>query len=313
MTDAFVDCHCFDHCSTQPVDMPAKRKASTSQTLEEPDATRRRTRSHAANLSPPSRKSQLQDPNVSQPPTSSVRRPSAKSVPLPSPTRKERGKLLTRSQAKGPLGSESPHADFPSDQEENSMSGDELLLSPNRQKKKRQETASSKPSQLPRVYVEIISPAPHPSKRLPAKINAGPSSPTPTRPKVLRRILPSPSRSPKKATANRMSPSKLLGQPAPRGTQSSITQISSEYGYSPWCLHAQKRSVFHALHEPKTAVFDREDENGAPSANAVALEQLKALFAGTLERGEGNSCLLIGPRGSGKSRVSIYASGTDTS
>jgi len=299
---------CHHQSTTTAVDMPAKRKASTSQKLDEPDATRRRTRSHTANPSP-SRKSQPQDPNASQPPTSSVRRPSARSVPLPSPTRKERGKLLTRSQARAPLGSESPHADCPSDQEEDAMSADELLLSP---KKKRQETVSSKPSHLPRVYVEIISPAPHPSKRLPAKTNADPSSPTPTRPKVLKRIPPSPSRSPKKTTANRMSPSKLLGQSAPRGTQSSITQNSSGYGHSPWCLHAQKRSIFHALHDPKTAVFDREDENGAPSANAVALEQLKALFAGTLERGEGNSCLLIGPRGSGKSRVSIYASGTDT-
>ncbi|KAI9467210.1 origin recognition complex subunit 4 C-terminus-domain-containing protein [Lactarius psammicola] len=98
-----------------------------------------------------------------------------------------------------------------------------------------------------------------------------------------------------------MGPSKLLGQSAPRGTRSSIIQNSLGYGYPPWCLYAQKRSIFHALHDPKTAVFDQDDENGAPSANAVALEQLKALFIGTSERGEGNSCLLIGPRGSGKS------------
>ena len=109
-----------------------------------------------------------------------------------------------------------------------------------------------------------------------------------------------------------MGPSKPLTQPAPRGAQSNTVQNSSGNGYSPWCLHAQKRSIFQALHDPKTAVFDGEDENGAPSANAVVLDQLKALFTGTLERGEGNSCLLIGPRGSGKSRVSIYASGTDT-
>ena len=181
--------------------MPAKRKATTSQTLDEPDATRRRTRSHTANLSSPSRETQLQDPNASQPPTSSVRRPSTRSVPLPSPTRKERGKLLTRSQAKAPLGR---RADSPSDQED-ADSEDELLLSPTMKKKKRQET---KPSQLPRVYVEIISPAPHPSKRLLAKTNADPSSPTPTRPKALQTIPPSPSRSPiplKKTTANRMS------------------------------------------------------------------------------------------------------------
>ncbi|KAH9061021.1 origin recognition complex subunit 4 C-terminus-domain-containing protein [Lactarius vividus] len=289
--------------------MPAKRKVSTSQTLDEPDATRRRTRSNAANLSSPSRESQLKDPNASQPPTSSVRRRApnrvAKSVPSPSPTGKERDKHLTRSQAKAPhvVHSETPHADVPSDQED-VKSDDELLLSPNR-KTKRQEMAL-KPSQLPRIYVEIISPAPHPSKRLLAKTKGDPSSPTPTRPKLTQRAPTSSSRSPtslKKTTANRTGPSRLLGQTVPRGTQSSIIQNSPGYAYSPWCLHAQKRSIFHALNDPKTAVFDREDENGAPSANAVVLEQLKALFAGTLERGEGNSCLLVGPRGSGKSRL----------
>ena len=299
--------------------MPAKRKASASQTLDEPDATRRRTRSNATDLSSPSRKSQPQHLSGSQP---RVRRPapnhSARSARSPSPTRKARDKRLTRSQANTPLDvpSESPHADIPSDHED-PASEDELLLSPNRKvaKKKRQETVLSKPSQLPRVYVEIKSPAPHPSKRLQAKINADPSSPTPTRSRLIQIMPPSPSRSPislKKTTTNRMSPSKPLTQPAPRGAQSSITQNSSGNGYSPWCLHAQKRSIFQALHDPKTVVFDGEDENGAPSANAVVLDQLKALFTGTLERGEGNGCLLIGPRGSGKSRVSIYASGTDT-
>ncbi|KAN0132509.1 Origin recognition complex (ORC) subunit 4 C-terminus domain containing protein [Lactarius tabidus] len=287
--------------------MPAKRKASTSQTLDEPDATRRRTRSSAAANVSPSRDSQPQDPSTSQP--SSVRRrapnSSARSAPSPSPTKKAREKLLTRSQAKTPLvHAESSHAGIPNNQEE-PRSEDELLQSPNRKgvKKKRPET-SSKPSQLPRVYVEIISPAPHLSKRLQVNTNADPSSPTPTRPKAVQRNPPSPTRSPvslRKTTASRMSPSKRLGQPASCGTQSSIIQNSS--GYPPWYLHAQKRSIFHALHDPKTAVLDGEDENGAPSANAVALEQLNALFAGTLERGEGNSCLLIGPRGSGKSRL----------
>jgi hypothetical protein len=285
--------------------MPAKRKASASQALDEPDATRRRTRSS----------SQPQDPSGSQ---QRVRRSApntpARSAPSPGQTRKAREKLLTRSQAKASLAvrSESSHAD-----QEDPASEDELLLLPDRKamKKKGPETVSSKPSQLSRVYVEIISPVPHPSKRPQAKINADPSSPTPTRSKAVPRIPPSPSRSSislKKLTTNRISPSKLLGQSTPHGIHSSITKNPSGHGYSPWRLHAQKRSIFHALHNPKTAVFDGEDENEAPSANAVVLEQLKALLTGTLERGEGNSCLLIGPRGSGKSRVSIYASGTDT-
>ncbi|KAH9994123.1 origin recognition complex subunit 4 C-terminus-domain-containing protein [Russula compacta] len=91
--------------------------------------------------------------------------------------------------------------------------------------------------------------------------------------------------------------------PTKRKASVSPSHISSRYPHS--CLHAQKRAILHALHYPGTAVFDREDENGEPSANAIALEQLSALLTGTLERGEGNSCLLIGPRGSGKSHASL--------
>ena len=283
--------------------MPAKRKASASQTLDEPDATRRRTRSNAANLDPSGSQQRVLRSAPNTP---------ARSAPSPGPTRKAREKLLTRSQAKASpvVRSESSHVN-----QKDPASEDELLLFPDRKatKKRGPETVSSKPS---RVYVEIISPVPHPSKRLQAKINTDPSSPTPTRSKAVPRIPPSPSRSPislKKLTTDRISPSKLLGQSTPRGIHSRITKNPPGHGCSPRCLHAQKRSIFHALHDPKTAVFDEEDENEAPSANAVVLEQLKALLTGTLERGEGNSCLLIGPRGSGKSRVSsIYASGTDT-
>jgi origin recognition complex subunit 4 len=92
-------------------------------------------------------------------------------------------------------------------------------------------------------------------------------------------------------------------QPSLHAGQSTLAHSPSRF--PPSCLHSQKRAILHALHYPKTAVFDKVDENGGPSANAVALEELKALLTGTLERGEGNSCLLIGPRGSGKSRVSV--------
>jgi len=300
--------------------MPAKRKASASQTLDEPGPTRRRTRSNTVNLSSPSRESQLQHPNVSQAPTTSVPNPSTRSVPSPSPIKKER--LLTRSQTKARFGlvvySGTPHADLPGGQEEeDAKSEDELLLSPTKKsKKKTRETVLSKSSPLPRVYVEIVSPIPHPSKRALAKTTTDPSSPTPTRSKVVQKVPPSPSpTSLRKSSANNLVPSKPLRLHGPRGTRSSSIQNSSGYGgyeRSSWCLYAQKRSIFQALHDQKTAVFDQEDGNGPPSANAVALEQLKALLTGTLDRGEGNSCLLIGPRGSGKSRVSVYAPGIDT-
>ncbi|KAJ7283624.1 origin recognition complex subunit 4 C-terminus-domain-containing protein [Mycena rebaudengoi] len=39
------------------------------------------------------------------------------------------------------------------------------------------------------------------------------------------------------------------------------------------------------------------------ATNALALKQLSDLLEGTVARGEGNSCLLLGPRGSGKTRI----------
>ncbi|KAI0000066.1 origin recognition complex subunit 4 C-terminus-domain-containing protein [Russula vinacea] len=172
--------------------------------------------------------------------------------------------------------------------------------------RKRPGIVSSKVSRRPRVYVEIVSPAPRTPKHLTAKVVATPTSPTPNRSRVIRKLSPSPplSRtSPKKAiTSKRTHPSRpLVQQPALHAGQSNPPNSPSRY--PPSCLHAQKRAILHALHYPKTAVFDKLDENGEPSANAVALEQLEALLTGTLERGEGNSCLLIGPRGSGKSRL----------
>ncbi|KAJ7682773.1 origin recognition complex subunit 4 C-terminus-domain-containing protein [Mycena polygramma] len=64
------------------------------------------------------------------------------------------------------------------------------------------------------------------------------------------------------------------------------------------CLNAQKREILRAIQNPPD-LGDGEEE----SANRIALKQLGDLLRGTVERGEGNSCLLLGPRGSGKSRI----------
>ena len=292
--------------------MPAKRKASPNQAIDEHISTRRRTRSTAASFSTPSRNSLLQRTHAS--PASSVRspmpHPSAGPTFLTTPTRKESDRRLTRSQTKPStvVRSTTPRRVSPSDQEDDN-SEDELLLSPSKKvtSEKREDRVSSKLTQLPRVYVEIVSPAPRSSKRIKANVVTCPASPTPTRSKAVQKTpssLPLFPTSPTKAAIKRIKPSELSGRPTPRDAPSSLSHNSSTY--PPSCLHAQKRAILHALHHPETAIFNQEDENGEPSANAVALEQLKALLTGTLERGEGNSCLLIGPRGSGKSRVSIY-------
>ena len=294
--------------------MPPKRKVSYTQNADEPTPTRRRTRPTipSSPVSSPSRN--LRSQGAAQASPSTVRSPAInlppESAAFSTPKRKNGDKRLTRSQSKA---SAAVHPTPPSgvrsgEREDDDRSEDELLLK-NVTTKKRTGTVSSKVPRLGRVYVEVVSPAPRSTpKHLTAKVVACPASPTPNRSRVARKLSPSPplpKASPTKAiTTKRTRPSKpLVQQPPLQARQSSPHHSPSRY--PPSCLLAQKNAILHALHYPRTAVFDRVDENSEPSANAVALEQLKALLTGTLERGEGNSCLLIGPRGSGKSRVSV--------
>lgn len=66
-------------------------------------------------------------------------------------------------------------------------------------------------------------------------------------------------------------------------------------------LVCQKRAVLGALQHPPATVPGDNDEH---STNEIAVKQLGDLLDGTVNRGEGNSCLLLGPRGSGKTLVS---------
>lgn len=69
------------------------------------------------------------------------------------------------------------------------------------------------------------------------------------------------------------------------------------------CLNAQKRAILRTLQHP-TACVDGSDN--LFSVNEIAAQQLAELIEGTTMRAEGNSCILLGPRGSGKSRVSGF-------
>jgi len=73
------------------------------------------------------------------------------------------------------------------------------------------------------------------------------------------------------------------------------------------CLNAQKRAILYALQNPPDTSRNHEDDedegDDEPPTNDVAFQQLTDLLDGTISRGEGNSCLLLGPRGSGKTRV----------
>jgi origin recognition complex subunit 4 len=84
-------------------------------------------------------------------------------------------------------------------------------------------------------------------------------------------------------------------QTAPR----TATKFSAQYHN---CLQAQKRAIMAALRNPPE--IDMEgDHDERPCANELAYSDLCDLLTGSTVRGEGNSCLLIGPRGSGKTRV----------
>ena len=79
-----------------------------------------------------------------------------------------------------------------------------------------------------------------------------------------------------------------------------------------WYLNAQKRAILHSLRNPSDVDTgeDAEHEEDTPT-NAVAFRQLNDMLHGTVMRNEGNSCLLIGPRGSGKSHVRDIIAATD--
>jgi len=72
------------------------------------------------------------------------------------------------------------------------------------------------------------------------------------------------------------------------------------------CLNVQKRVILRAFQRLADVTCDFKEtgtEDGETPANAVAFQQLTDLLAGTVARGEGNSCLVLGPRGSGKTSV----------
>lgn len=99
---------------------------------------------------------------------------------------------------------------------------------------------------------------------------------------------PAPARTPSKPKplppSAKSSPTKALGALLPRHHR---------------LLKAQKIGILRSLQNPPIG----EQVNGKESAAATAAATLTTLLKGTTERGEGNSCLVWGQRGSGKSRV----------
>lgn len=90
---------------------------------------------------------------------------------------------------------------------------------------------------------------------------------------------------------------------SPKTTQSTIVlpRILPSSLYA--CLSSQKEACISFLQDPPFVEVDSECE-----INDTAYRHLLDLLVGTVERGEGNSCLVIGPSGSGKTRVFAHLS-----
>jgi len=97
------------------------------------------------------------------------------------------------------------------------------------------------------------------------------------------------------------SPSKRVMRSGALATPGMTRIVKLPAHYHP-CFQAQKRAIMAALRNPPE--LDTEgDQDETPSTNELAYDDLCDLLTGSVVRGEGNSCLLIGPRGSGKTRV----------
>ncbi|KAF8913928.1 origin recognition complex subunit 4 C-terminus-domain-containing protein [Gymnopilus junonius] len=84
--------------------------------------------------------------------------------------------------------------------------------------------------------------------------------------------------------------------PSPSSTSTDTSSALPEH--LDFSLRLQKRAIFRSLRSSKQQTFNAE-----PSVNDIATRQLADLVDGTMTRAEGNSCLLLGPRSSGKSKM----------
>ena len=70
-------------------------------------------------------------------------------------------------------------------------------------------------------------------------------------------------------------------------------------------LQVQKQTILRRFADPSFNFEELNSSNPDESLpNQVALQQLEDILSGSIERSEGNSCLVLGPSGSGKSKVS---------
>ncbi|KAF8745151.1 Origin recognition complex (ORC) subunit 4 C-terminus, partial [Rhizoctonia solani] len=144
-------------------------------------------------------------------------------------------------------------------------------------------------------------------------------------PSRARTIHMTPSKTRLVATPSHM---RLFGSPSKRSRMREVQEVEEEIeerpidqGFAAW-LSKQQMAVLRTLRNPPWAPTQHKNSpEGPQSADEATFEvsvdgekneieaviKLRALLRRTVETGEGNSCLLVGPRGSGKTRTVLRA------
>ncbi|CAE6536173.1 unnamed protein product [Rhizoctonia solani] len=155
---------------------------------------------------------------------------------------------------------------------------------------------------------------------------------------ALETVLAAYDMTPSRARTIHMTPSKnrlvatpshtrLFGSPSKRSRMKEVEEVEEEVedrptgqGFEAW-LSKQQTTILRVLRTPPwAAITSGNPVEGSRSAEGTfevsvdgekneteAVIKLRALLCRTVETGEGNSCLLVGPRGSGKTRTVLRA------
>ncbi|CAE6489976.1 unnamed protein product [Rhizoctonia solani] len=153
---------------------------------------------------------------------------------------------------------------------------------------------------------------------------------------ALETVLAAYDMTPSRARTIHMTPSKnrlvatpshnrLFGSPSKKSRMREVEEVEEEVedrpigqGFEAW-LSKQQTTILRILRNPPWAPIQRETPvEGSDEATyevsvdgekneTEAVSKLRSLLRRTVETGEGNSCLLVGPRGSGKTRTVLRA------
>ncbi|KAH6915790.1 origin recognition complex subunit 4 [Coprinopsis sp. MPI-PUGE-AT-0042] len=233
----------------------------------------------------------------------------------PSPPASSRNSLFDESESQAQQDSEvEPEAAGPSKRRRTAAAvSDALPRTPSRRKRnvaRSDDVSGDKHLQIdgrrsPDEQLEISSPSkrarrvPDPTPKTPSRRKHTTFPSTTQRSKGEEDDLPSPS------AAHADIDDSIFLSPTKRGTRSvpaspTKNKVPILPAHLVPCLNAQKRAVLRALQKPPVIPAEADEPE---LDNEVAYQQLKGLLDGTVKRNEGNSCLMLGPRGSGKTRV----------